>query len=121
MSLPRPIRGIVTAMITPLKAGLSLDVQGLERLLEHLIDGGVHGIFILGTTGEAPALPHQTRSELIVRTCNQGGDRLPVIVGITDTSYEDALKMARISQEYGAVGVVAAPPNYFQVSQADLL
>src|ERR1700754_2663856 len=47
-TLPRPLRGVITAMVTPLNRDLSLDRAGLERLIEHLIAGGVHGIFILG-------------------------------------------------------------------------
>ncbi len=47
--------------------------KGLERLIEHLIGGGVHGIFILGTTGEAPNLPYDVRSALIEQTCKQAG------------------------------------------------
>ena len=56
--LPRPLRGVITAMVTPLDQDLNLDQKGLEQLVEHLIAGGVHGIFILGTTGEAPNLPY---------------------------------------------------------------
>jgi 2-dehydro-3-deoxy-D-pentonate aldolase len=108
-------------MVTPLNQDLSLDQKGLERLIEHLIAGGVHGIFILGTTGEAPNLPYSVRSELIQRTCKLAGSRVPVIVGITDTSYQDALRMAAKAYECGALAVVAAPPYYFQVGQADLL
>ena len=119
--LPRPLRGVITAMVTPLDQDLSLDQKGLERLIEHLIAGGVHGIFILGTTGEAPNLPYSVRSELIERSCKLAGSRVPIIVGITDTSYQDALRMAAKSYECGAVAVVAAPPYYFQVGQPDLL
>jgi 4-hydroxy-tetrahydrodipicolinate synthase len=108
-------------MVTPLDQDLHLDREGLERLIEHLIKGGVHGIFILGTTGEAPNLPYSVRAELIERTCKLVGSRVPIIVGITDTSYQDALHMAAKSYEYGALAVVAAPPYYFQVGQADLL
>jgi 2-dehydro-3-deoxy-D-pentonate aldolase len=108
-------------MVTPLNQDLSLDQKGLERLIEHLIAGGVHGIFILGTTGEAPNLPYSVRSELIQRTCKLAGSRVPVIVGITDTSYQDALRMAAKAYECGALAVVAAPPYYFQVGQAELL
>ena len=71
-----------------------MDSKGLERLVEHLIKGGVYGIFILGTTGEAPNLPYDVRSALIQQTCEHAGSRVPVIVGITDTSYQDALRMA---------------------------
>jgi 4-hydroxy-tetrahydrodipicolinate synthase len=119
--LPHPLRGVITAMVTPLHQDLTLDEKGLERLIEHLIGGGVHGIFILGTTGEAPNLPYSVRSALIERTCKLVGSRVPVIVGITDTSYQDAIRMAVKSYECGALGVVAAPPYYYQVSQADLL
>jgi 4-hydroxy-tetrahydrodipicolinate synthase len=108
-------------MVTPLDQDLNLDQAGLERLIEHLIAGGVHGIFILGTTGEAPNLPYSVRAELIERTCKLVGSRVPIIVGITDTSYQDALRMAAKSYEAGALAVVAAPPYYFKVGQADLL
>jgi 4-hydroxy-tetrahydrodipicolinate synthase len=119
--LPRPLRGVITAMVTPLHEDLTLDEGGLERLIEHLIAGGVHGIFILGTTGEAPNLPYSVRSTLIEKTCKMAGSRVPVIVGITDTSYQDAIRMAVKSYESGALAVVAAPPYYYQVSQTDLL
>jgi 4-hydroxy-tetrahydrodipicolinate synthase len=49
------------------------------------------------------------------------GSRVPIIVGITDTSYQDALRMAATAHASGALAVVAAPPYYFQVGQADLL
>ena len=119
--LPRPLRGVITAMVTPLDEQLGLDQKGLERLIEHLISAGVHGIFILGTTGEAPNLPYAVRSGLIEQACRLAGSRVPVIVGITDTSYQDALRMAQKAYACGAVAVVAAPPYYYQVSQADLL
>jgi 2-dehydro-3-deoxy-D-pentonate aldolase len=119
--LPRPLRGVITAMVTPLDRDLNLDQQGLERLVEHLVAGGVHGIFILGTTGEAPNLPYDVRFALIEQTCKLARTRVPVIVGITDTSHKDAIRMAAKSYECGAVAVVAAPPYYFQVSQADLV
>jgi 4-hydroxy-tetrahydrodipicolinate synthase len=119
--LPTPLRGVITAMVTPLDQNLNLDPKGLERLIEHLLEGGVHGIFILGTTGEAPNLPYHVRSALIQQTCEIAGSRVPVIVGITDTSYQDALRMAAKAHECGAAAVVAAPPYYFQVGQADLL
>jgi 4-hydroxy-tetrahydrodipicolinate synthase len=117
---PHPLRGVITAMVTPLDQDLALDRKGLERLIEHLIGGGVHGIFILGTTGEAPNLPYDVRSALIEQTCKLAGSRVPVIVGITDTSYKDAIRLAVKSYECGAFAVVAAPPYYFQVSQEDL-
>jgi 4-hydroxy-tetrahydrodipicolinate synthase len=116
-----PLRGIITAMVTPLDKDHNLDQKGLERLVEHLIGGGVHALFILGTTGEAPNLAYNVRSALIEQTCKLAGSRVPVLVGITDTSYYDAKRMAIKAYECGAMAAVAAPPYYFQVGQGDLL
>ena len=81
--LPRPLRGIIPPMVTPLLDRDTLDVEGLERLIEHILGGGVQGLFILGTTGEAPSLSMRLRCELIERVCEQVKGRVPVLVGIT--------------------------------------
>jgi 4-hydroxy-tetrahydrodipicolinate synthase len=120
-SLSTPLHGIVPPMITPLKDRDTLDVEGLERLVEHLVAGGVHGLFILGTSGETPCLSYRLRRELIGRVCRQIGDRLPVLVGVTDTSIVETLDLARCAAEAGANGVVLAPPYYFPLSQSELV
>ena len=107
-------------MVTPLDSPASLDLAGLERLIEHIIEGGVHGVFILGTTGEGPALGYRLRRELIDRTCAQVAGRIPVLVGITDTSYEESCTLAKHASAAGADAVVTAPPYYFALSQNDL-
>lgn len=117
---PRPLGGIVPPLATPLISFDALDVPGLERLVEHILGGGVHALFILGTTGEGPALSYRLRSELIERVCKQVAGRVPVLVGISDASYAESLHMAEASAKFGASAVVAAPPFYFQFSQSDL-
>ena len=51
-------KGIIPPLVTPLLEEERLDTAGLEKLIKHVIDGGVHGVFILGTTGEASSLSH---------------------------------------------------------------
>jgi 4-hydroxy-tetrahydrodipicolinate synthase len=121
MNIMKPLRGVITAMVTPLSEPNVLDLLGTERLVEHLIAGGVHGLFLLGTTGEAPALSHELREEFVRFTCKCVAARVAVVVGITDTSFFEAVKLARVANESGAQAVVAAPPYYFQLSQEDLL
>lgn len=118
--LSRPLQGIVPPMATPLDGPDSLDHAGLERLIEHLIGGGVHGIFILGTTGEGPALSYRLRRELVDRTCAQVAGRVPVLVSVTDTSFSESCALAAHARAAGADAVVTAPPFYFPVSQSDL-
>lgn len=108
-------------MATPLREEGTLDGAGLERLIEHLILGGVHGLFILGTTGEGPALAREVQEEVIALTCRRVQGRVPILVGITNPCFADAVRLAGKANDCGANAVVAAPPYYYSVSQDDLI
>jgi 4-hydroxy-tetrahydrodipicolinate synthase len=108
-------------MVTPLLDRDSLDVAGLEKLIEHILAGDVHGLFILGTTGEAPSLSQRLRRELIERVCEQVKGRVPVLVGITDTCFVESVNIACKAKDAGAQAVVLAPPYYFPAGQGELL
>lgn len=117
----RPLRGIVPPMITPLRARDELDVPGLDRLIEHILAGGVHGLFILGTSGEAPSMSYRLRRELITRVCRQVRGRVPVLVGITDTSFVETVHLAQFAAEAGAQALVTSAPYYFPAGQPELI
>lgn len=115
------LRGIVTAIVTPLTDQFTLDHAGLERLIEHLIAGGVHGIFALGTTGEAPALSAELRNKVVELTCRCVAGRVPVVIGVTDTSLVEATRLARKAKDCGAAAIAAAPPFYYSLTQDEIL
>jgi 2-dehydro-3-deoxy-D-pentonate aldolase len=114
------LQGIVPPMVTPLKDRDTLDVEGLERLVEHIVAGKVQGLFILGTSGEGPGLSYRLRKELIQRTCHQLRGRLPVLVGITDTAFTEAVSLAQCAAAAGAAAVVTAGPYYLPTAQPEL-
>ena len=107
-------------MITPLMDNRSLDNKGLERLIEHILNGDVHGLFILGTTGEGPSLSYDLRVELIERVFRQVDKRVPILVGISDTAATDSHRLADKAVAHGAYAVVATPPYYYPVDQSDM-
>jgi dihydrodipicolinate synthase/N-acetylneuraminate lyase len=121
MNIPRPYRAIIPPIVTPLLDVDVLDVKGLEKLVEHQIAGGVHGIFVLGTTGEAPSLSYRLRSEMLERTIALVAGRVPVLMGVTDCAYAETLRLTDLAARSGASAVVLAPPFYFSTSQGDLL
>lgn len=112
--------GIIPPMITPLMERDTLDCEGLERLIERMIDGGVAGIFALGTTGEAPSLSYRLRREVIEETCRIVDGRIPVLVGITDTSLVESAHLARHAADSGVEAVVTSAPFYFPAGQPEL-
>tara|TARA_R110000744_G_scaffold97100_1_gene187654 strand:- start:6361 stop:7284 length:924 start_codon:yes stop_codon:yes gene_type:complete len=113
-------KGIIPPMITPLLSNSELDFKGVEKIVNHLIEGGVHGIFILGTTGESVSLSYQARRDLIEQTGLHINKRVPLLVGISDTAIEESLNLATLAYESGADAVVATPPYYFSLGQEEL-
>lgn len=121
MNTLKNLKGIVPPLITPLKDIDTLDVEGLERLVEHVLAGGVSGLFVLGTTGEFSSLSYRLRNELVERVCKQVAGRVPVLVGVTDTSIIESENLARKAAGFGAAAVVAAPPYYYAAGQPELI
>jgi dihydrodipicolinate synthase/N-acetylneuraminate lyase len=117
----KPLKGIIPPLVTPLLDNDTLDVDGLERLIEHTIDGGVSGLFILGTTGEFASLGYKVRNELITRTCRIAAGRVPVLAGISDSAFSESLNLAKRAADCGADAVVLTPPYYFAAGQPELL
>ncbi|WP_339840048.1 dihydrodipicolinate synthase family protein [uncultured Maribacter sp.] len=116
-----PLKGIIPPMVTPLLKNMELDLNGLNKLIEHLIQGGVHGIFLLGTNGEGPSLSYPIRKQLIEEACKIVNKRVTVLVNITDSSIDSALEIAEYAKLSGADALVVAPPYYFPISQEEMI
>ena len=112
--------GVIPPVISPMKSADQLDVEAVDRVVDHLIQGGVSGLFVLGTTGEGPSLTYKMRYEMVERTCQHVRGRVPVLVGVTDTSLAESLALAKHAASCGASAIVAAAPFYFDVSQTAL-
>ena len=121
MSLTKPLRGIIPPLITPLNPDFTLDYPSLIKTIDHTISGGVHGLFILGTTGEFASLSSDVKNEMISMSCAKVDGRVPLLVGITDCSFAQSLKLAKKALDSGAKAVVAAPPFYMNIDQSELI
>ena len=119
--MPKRIEGIVPPVVTPLNKYGSLDCRALVRHHEYLLQNGVAALFVLGTTGEGPALPRRIKEEMIARTVENCAGRVPVLAGICADGLEDYLELACFAARHGASGVVAAPPCYLPLEEPELL
>lgn len=113
-------KGIIPPLVTPLAGRDKLDRDGFERLIERVITGGVHGLFVLGTTGEAQSLSYGLRREVIRLACKHTNGRVPVFVGITDTSSVESVKLAEVAHTEGANALVLTTPYFFPAGQREL-
>ncbi len=112
--------GVIPPVVSPMIAPDQLDGPAVGRIVEHLISGGVSGLFVLGTTGEGPSLTYQMRYEMVELTCEAAAGRVPVFVGVTDTCLAESIALAEHAACCQAAAIVAAAPFYFDVSQQSL-
>lgn len=108
--------GVIVPMVTPLNDKGELDEPAARRIIDHLVAGGVQGIFVLGTTGEFASMPREMRVRLVHLTIEHTGARAQVYAGIGDTVVEESINAARDYLKRGATAVVAQLPNYFQLT-----
>lgn len=116
-----PIKGVIPPLVTPLLENMQLDVTGLRKLIEHVLNGGVHGIFLLGTNGEGPSFDIDFKKKLITEACEIINNRVPVLVSISDTSIESTLEIAEFSKKKGADVLVLTSPYYFPISEQEMV
>lgn len=106
------VRGIVPPLLTPLTADRELDLPALERLVNHLIDAGVDGIFALGSSGEVAFLDDDARGEVLRRVVEFVSGRVPVYAGVIDTQVNRVITHIRQAEAAGVDAVVATAPFY---------
>ena len=112
------VRGIIPPMLTPLTESRQVDIAALNRLVEHLITGGVSGVFLLGTSGEGPWLSDAQSRVMVRETVRAVGGRVFVLVGLLQPSTPRVLDMLDWVQTSGADAVVITTPFYYEADAA---
>ena len=110
--------GIFSPTITPLDEKERVDELGFVKQLNRLIDNGVHGIYLLGTSGEFTTLTNSERERAMDIAVKAVGGRVPIICGVMDTSAQRVIQNIEIAEQFG-VDVVAATPGYYYPSTDD--
>ncbi|MBO5694389.1 MAG: dihydrodipicolinate synthase family protein [Lentisphaeria bacterium] len=112
--------GIIVPAVTPMKDPYTVDLTAVQKHFDYMIGGGVNGIFILGTTGEGPAIGHEEQRKFIREAVKAVSGRVPLLVGISEASGADTLEVGKFALEAGADGLVAAIPCYLPPSDEDI-
>lgn len=118
-STPR-YSGVVPPIVTPLHQDGSVDTDSLERLVERLLDAGVHGIFALGSSGETVYLTDEQRDralEVIVKTVSS---QVPVMAGCIEPTTPRVINRARAVTSLGADAIVTTAPFYTLVGPHEI-
>lgn len=113
--------GVFPALLTPFTAGgFAIDEPGVRRMVDYLIDAGVHGLFVGGTTGEGISLTVEERQRLAEVVMDQAARRCRVIFLCAANQPWDAVALARQAEQLGADGAALLPPWYYAVDAKGL-
>jgi 4-hydroxy-tetrahydrodipicolinate synthase len=112
----KPYRGVVVPMVTPVTGEGELDEAATRRVIDHLLDGGIDGVFVLGTTGEAASVPRAARLRLVELTVEQVAGRATTYAGISDNCLAHAVEAGTEYCRLGVDAVVAHLPSYYALN-----
>jgi len=116
-----PITGLVPAVFTPLKSDCSLNLALVPRIVEHLVNNAIGGLYVCGSTGEGPLLTLEERRAVATAYIEAAAGRIPVMVQVGHESTREAAALARHAANAGATAISAVPPVYFKPASVPVL
>jgi 4-hydroxy-tetrahydrodipicolinate synthase len=114
------IQGIIPPVATPMQPNEDLDLPRLRWFLDHLIAGGVHGVFVLGTNSEFYALDEREKQEVIATTVDHVRRRVPVYAGTGAETTREAIRLTKLAEREGADGVSVITPYFVAPTQEEI-
>jgi 4-hydroxy-tetrahydrodipicolinate synthase len=120
MELTMRIHGIIPPVATPMQANEDLDLPRLKWFLDHLIDHGVHGVFVLGTNSEFYALDEREKQEVVATAVAHVRKRVPVYAGTGAETTREAVRLTKMAEREGADGVSVITPYFIAPTQQEI-
>jgi len=114
------LSGVIPPVCTPLTPDRDVDTVSLARLVDHLLDGGVDGLFVLGSSSEAAFLPDGHRRTVLDTVVGHVAGQVPVLAGVIDMTAPRVCDHVRVAAEAGADGLVATAPFYTRTHPAEI-
>jgi 4-hydroxy-tetrahydrodipicolinate synthase len=113
-------KGIIPAMITPLTEEGRVNKSAYRKFINYLIDGGSHGIFVAGTTGEFYGLSAEEKKELFEIAVAEVDGRVPVYAGTGAITTRECMQLTQIAEQCGADAVSILTPMFISPTQEEL-
>jgi len=113
-------KGIIPAMVTPLDRKENLNEKALRKLTNYLIEGGVHGLFPVGSQGEFFALDYDEKIRIMEIVMEETGGRIPVYAGTGAVTTREAIRLTQAAESIGVDAVSIITPYFLSPTQEEL-
>lgn len=107
------LRGVYAAMATPLTSDEKVDKASVRKLVRYLLEGGLHGLVVLGSTGEFPAMNESMRQDVIETALEAVQRKVPVLIGCGEPGTQRTIEQVKIAMKTKADALLVALPYYF--------
>ncbi|TCT12225.1 4-hydroxy-tetrahydrodipicolinate synthase [Natranaerovirga pectinivora] len=114
------IKGVIPPIVTPVDENERVDEAGLKRVIDHVLDGGVHGVFVLGSNGEFYGLDFEEQKKAVEITVKHVDGRVPVYAGASGITTRECIKLAKMAEEVGADALTVLTPMFIQPNEKEM-
>jgi 4-hydroxy-tetrahydrodipicolinate synthase len=114
------LRGIIPPVVTPMSADQEVSLPGLRRHIDLMLERGVHGIFVLGTTGEFYALDETEKQAIVADALAHVRGRSPVYAGTGAETTPEVIRLTKMAEREGVAGVSVITPYFIKPNQTEL-
>ena len=114
-------KGIIPAMVTPLTPDGKINVEAVQKLTRYLIDGGVHGLFPVGSQGEFYALTFEEKKKVIEIVVEETRGQVPVYAGTGAVTTREAVALTKMAEGVGATAVSVITPYFIHPNDGELM
>lgn len=114
------VQGIIPPLVTPMKLNEEVDLDRLKELIDYQISRGVHGIFVLGTTGEFYALSESEKQEIMAVAVAHVNQRVPVYAGTGAETTREVIHLTKLAELEGVDGVSIITPYFVAPTQSEI-
>ena len=116
----KDLKGVIPPIITPVDTYENVDKAGLIRVINHVLNGGVHGVFVLGSNGEFYALDFENQKRAVEITVAEVNGKVPVYAGASAITTRECIKLAKMAEEAGADALTVLTPMFIKPSESEL-
>lgn len=113
-------KGIIPPIITPVDENEHIHVEKFKKVIDYVLDGGVHGIFVLGSNGEFYAFNEDDHYIAIDTAVKHVKGRVPIYVGASAITTKECIKLVKRAESLGADAVTLLPPMFIQPNEQQL-
>lgn len=110
-------KGLYVPLVTPFYEDESINFENYKKVIDYVIDGGMDGVLVGGSTGEYHMMSLEERKELIKRGCEIVGGRVPVMAGTGMNTAKDTIELTNFAADCGASTALVLLPYYQQTTE----